>query len=46
MARFDEQIAIVTGGATGIGYGIAKRLASEGAKVVIVDIDGAPGSSL
>lgn len=32
--------AIVTGGAKGIGYGIAYRLAEAGAKVLIADMDG------
>ena len=31
--------AIVTGGATGIGYGIAQRFSAEGAVVIISDID-------
>lgn len=34
------QVAVVTGGATGIGLGIAKRLAGDGFHVAIVDIDG------
>ena len=37
--RFIDQIAIVVGGAQGIGKAIAVRLASEGAKVLIADID-------
>ncbi|MEO8397698.1 MAG: SDR family NAD(P)-dependent oxidoreductase [Chloroflexota bacterium] len=39
--RFSEQVAVVTGGASGIGLGVAKRLASEGAQVVLFDIDAA-----
>ena len=39
MGTLDGQVAIVTGGATGIGYGTAKRLGAEGAHIVIVDVD-------
>ena len=32
--------AVVTGGAMGIGFGIAKRLVEAGANVLIADLDG------
>ncbi len=35
--RVQDKIAIVTGGGTGIGQGIATRLAQEGAKVVVAN---------
>jgi 3-oxoacyl-[acyl-carrier protein] reductase len=34
------QIAVVTGGARGVGHGIVSVLAAEGARVVIADVDG------
>jgi 2-hydroxycyclohexanecarboxyl-CoA dehydrogenase len=34
------KVAVVTGGASGIGLGIAQRLAGDGATVVILDLDG------
>ena len=37
--RLQDRVAIVTGGARGIGEAIATRLASEGARVLIADID-------
>ena len=43
MARFDEQVAIITGAARGIGFAIAERLGSEGARILIVDRDGPLG---
>jgi 3-oxoacyl-[acyl-carrier protein] reductase len=37
--RLDGQVAVVTGGARGIGLGIAARLAADGCRVVIWDRD-------
>ena len=39
MSRFEGQVAIVTGGALGIGGATARKFASEGARVLIADID-------
>jgi NAD(P)-dependent dehydrogenase (short-subunit alcohol dehydrogenase family) len=38
--RLQHQVAVVTGAARGIGLGIARCLAAEGARIGIVDIDG------
>lgn len=38
MRRFDSKVAIVTGGASGIGAATVARLAAEGAHVVIADL--------
>lgn len=43
--ELDGQVAIVTGGAKGIGFAIARRYAVEGARVVIADIDVEAGES-
>jgi 3-oxoacyl-[acyl-carrier protein] reductase len=39
MSRFEGRTALITGGAKGIGAATAKRLASEGAHVVVADFD-------
>jgi 3-oxoacyl-[acyl-carrier protein] reductase len=42
MKKLDGKIAIVTGSGRGIGQAIAQKLAGEGAKVVVNDLDAGP----
>jgi NAD(P)-dependent dehydrogenase (short-subunit alcohol dehydrogenase family) len=37
MKHFSGRVALVTGGASGIGYGIVRKLLEQGMKVVVVD---------
>jgi NAD(P)-dependent dehydrogenase (short-subunit alcohol dehydrogenase family) len=43
MRRFHEQIAVITGGASGIGFATARALAAEGADVVLAGRDAGRG---
>ena len=43
MGRVENKTALITGAASGIGRGCALRLAEEGAKVVVTDIDKSMG---
>lgn len=40
-----DKVALVTGGASGLGWATARRLAAAGAKVVISDLPSAPGEA-
>lgn len=46
MGRVANKIAIITGGASGLGLASARRLAEEGAEVVIADINREQGESV
>ena len=41
MSRFEDRVALITGGASGLGLAVARQIADEGAKVILVDWDGA-----
>ena len=44
--RLAGKVAVITGGASGIGLASAKRMAAEGATIVIGDIDPTTGKSV
>ena len=42
--RLKNKVAVITGGASGIGEGMVRRFCAEGAKVILADVDEANGS--
>jgi len=46
MKRVQDKVAIITGGAAGLGAAIARLFHTEGAKVIITDVQVAPGRAL
>ena len=44
--RLPNKVAVVTGGASGIGEGMVRRFSVEGAKVILADVDEANGSRI
>ncbi len=46
MGMLDNQVAFITGAASGIGAGTARRFAEEGAQVALADVQAEAGERL
>ena len=46
MGRLDSRVAVITGAGDGIGRGIARRFAAEGATVLIAEISTDTGAAV
>ncbi len=46
MGMLDNKVAFITGGASGIGAGTARRFAREGVRVALADVQAAEGERL
>jgi NAD(P)-dependent dehydrogenase (short-subunit alcohol dehydrogenase family) len=46
MGRLEGRVAVVTGAGDGIGHGVVRRFAAEGAKVLVAELDDARGDAV
>ncbi|WP_336883326.1 SDR family NAD(P)-dependent oxidoreductase, partial [Rhodococcus globerulus] len=46
MGQLQDKVAVITGGSEGIGHGVVRAFAAEGARIVVADVKSVEGEQL
>ncbi|WP_336883364.1 SDR family NAD(P)-dependent oxidoreductase, partial [Rhodococcus globerulus] len=46
VGQLQDKVAVITGGSEGIGHGVVRAFAAEGARIVVADVKSVEGEQL